>query len=711
MTPSKFAAGWWLWIPKRKVSGPGALGSRRRSLTVQVPVGDGGRKPPGLEERAELFDEDHRPVPPSGASDGDGQVGFPLALVERQQESEQVLQPVQQLAAFPVLEHEVPHRRVLPVEEAQLVHEVGVGEEADVEDQVRVVRDPVLVAEGDQRHRQAAPALRLPVEIHQQLLELVDGQARGVHDPVGDLPDVGHRLPLGPDPVEDIAVRRERVPPAGLVVAADERLVPRFEEQHLRGVAPLLQLLEGLDEVGEVFPLPHIHAQGDPPDFAGGLGAERGEGRDERGRQVINAEVAHVLEALDGVDLPRPAEAGDDDETRLLAHPSAPALRDGLDQAQPAVLPAVEDVDRLGRGVGEHQELVVPEPELHHRLFDGHGLGGDAPGLHHHPPGGPPPPPPRGPPRPPARGGGARARAGGPGLALAQSVLDLPHLPRERVHGEIHGRREIAGGLLAAENPTLRDERDVRCAAGLLGRQHYLGLDDLREDPRELADLPLHHLAEGRGDRDAVAADDAAHPQRFLGARRRRWEGRIASSSRYLATVRRAMTRPRPFRTWAISWSESGLAASSASSRSLIIFLTDREETKSPAHRNNTPPNSSPPFPSPALFRAPFRAWAISWSESGLAASSASSRSLIIFLTDREETMSPAPVAIPLWKKYLSSKSPSAVCTYLFVVTRLMVDSCMPMSSPTSRRESGRRQGSPLSRNSRWNFTMLSVTR
>src|SRR3972149_929537 len=114
MTPSKFAAGWWLWIPKRKVSGPGALGSRGRAPTVQVPVGDGGRKPPGLEERAELFDEDHRPVPPSGASDGDGQVGFPLALVERQQESEQVLRRVQQPAAFPVFDHEVPPGREKP---------------------------------------------------------------------------------------------------------------------------------------------------------------------------------------------------------------------------------------------------------------------------------------------------------------------------------------------------------------------------------------------------------------------------------------------------------------------------------------------------------------------------------------------------------------------------------------------------------------------
>ena len=140
-------------------------------------MSDGGREPLGLEERAELFDEDHRPVPPSGAAQRDGEVRLALALVERQEEGEQVFEPVHELAALRVFQDEFPHRRVATVEGAEGVHEVGVREEADVEDQVRVVGDPVLVAEGDQRDREGARALRFSLEVHQELFELVDGQA------------------------------------------------------------------------------------------------------------------------------------------------------------------------------------------------------------------------------------------------------------------------------------------------------------------------------------------------------------------------------------------------------------------------------------------------------------------------------------------------------------------------------------------------------
>ena len=82
----------------------------------------------------------------------------------------------------------------------------------------------------------------------------------------------------------------------------------------------------------------------------------------------------------------------------------------------------------------------------------------------------------------------------------------------------------------------------------------------------------------------------------------------------------------------------------------------------------------------------------------------------MFFLTETEETISPESEAMPLWKKYLSSNSPCGVSTYLLVVTRLMVDSCMPMSSPTSRSARGLRWATPRSRKSRWNFTRLWVT-
>ena len=56
---------------------------------------------------------------------------------------------------------------------------------------------------------------------------------------------------------------------------------------------------------------------------------------------------------------------------------------------------------------------------------------------------------------------------------------------------------------------------------------------------------------------------------------------------------------------------------------------------------------------------------------------------------------------MPLWKKYFISNTPCGVCMYLFVTTRLTVDSCMPISFATSRNTSGRRCSIPWSRKSR----------
>src|SRR5690348_11902485 len=77
------------------------------------------------------------------------------------------------------------------------------------------------------------------------------------------------------------------------------------------------------------------------------------------------------------------------------------------------------------------------------------------------------------------------------------------------------------------------------------------------------------------------------------------------------------------------------------------------------------------------------------WSESGLAASSSSTSLRIIAWIAVADALPPSSVATLEEKKCLNSNVPRGVCRYLRVVTREIVDSCMPSSSASSRITSG----------------------
>ena len=82
------------------------------------------------------------------------------------------------------------------------------------------------------------------------------------------------------------------------------------------------------------------------------------------------------------------------------------------------------------------------------------------------------------------------------------------------------------------------------------------------------------------------------------------------------------------------------------------------------------------------------RASAISWSEYGCCVSSASIIRLIWSLMPSEAV-----------KKWLNgTTSPFGSMTYFSAVARLTVDSCIPISSPTSARVSGTRCWTPWTR-------------
>src|SRR5262249_19160482 len=120
--------------------------------------------------------------------------------------------------------------------------------------------------------------------------------------------------PLRANPVDDIALARERVTAPTLVIAAHEDLVGRLQEQDLGRVPGGAKPTEDLEQGLEVLALAHVHPEGDVADVAAGLRAELRERRDQGGGEIVHAEVAEVLEALDREALPRAGEPGDDHE-------------------------------------------------------------------------------------------------------------------------------------------------------------------------------------------------------------------------------------------------------------------------------------------------------------------------------------------------------------------------------------------------------------
>src|SRR5262245_11195970 len=88
-----------------------------------------------LDRRPQLLDESDRAVTAARTADGDGQIGLALTPIRGQDETQEILDPPQELTALLVPHHELPHLALTTVERAQLLHEMRIGKEAHVEDE------------------------------------------------------------------------------------------------------------------------------------------------------------------------------------------------------------------------------------------------------------------------------------------------------------------------------------------------------------------------------------------------------------------------------------------------------------------------------------------------------------------------------------------------------------------------------------------------
>ena len=168
-------------------------------------------------------------------------------------------------------------------------------------------------------------AKREDVHVEELLLgELGEGRAEartqggGTHVACVD-DEVGHRarvleLPaLALDGVLDgLAGDRERVAAAVLVVAAHENLVGGVQEEELAGELVLAELADGVRELVEEALAAQVAGHGQVAAHARVDSHELRELRDKARREVVDAEVAHVLEAVQGLRAARAGHARDD---------------------------------------------------------------------------------------------------------------------------------------------------------------------------------------------------------------------------------------------------------------------------------------------------------------------------------------------------------------------------------------------------------------
>ncbi len=107
--------------------------------------------------------------------------------------------------------------------------------------------------------------------------------------------------------------------PARLLVAVEQRLVLGVEEQHAMTQAHPLQLVEHRRERVEILAAAHVADDRGALDLGAFVHEQLDQAADHARRQVVDAEVAGVLEHVHRGRLPGAREAGDDHQ--LLKRP------------------------------------------------------------------------------------------------------------------------------------------------------------------------------------------------------------------------------------------------------------------------------------------------------------------------------------------------------------------------------------------------------
>lgn len=192
----------------------------KKNLLFDVAVGHFGREAAFFEGLLYLLGEHDGAVFPAGAAEGDGQIAFAFADVMRDQIHEEAFDAAEKFAGLGERADVLFDFGVFSSEAAQAGDEMGIGEEADVEDQVGVRGDAVLVTKTDDGDEHGT-FVGIFEPLGDESAEFVDVELGGVDDHVGELADGLHEGALVAEAFSDGQGLAEGVRAAGLAVAAE----------------------------------------------------------------------------------------------------------------------------------------------------------------------------------------------------------------------------------------------------------------------------------------------------------------------------------------------------------------------------------------------------------------------------------------------------------------------------------------------------------
>ena len=191
----------------------------------------------------------------------------------------------------------------------------GVGQEADVDHEVGLHGHAVLEAEREDVNVHELLVGQLGERGLQAFAQGRRAHTAGVDDHIGPVADAGQRHALALDRIgRGVPALGERMAAAVLAIAADQDLVRSLEEQHLAGHLMVAQGLDGVEQLVEQPLAAQVARHAEMAADAGVDADDLRELQDEAGRQVVDAEIPHVLEHVHGLRAAGAGHAGDDDD-------------------------------------------------------------------------------------------------------------------------------------------------------------------------------------------------------------------------------------------------------------------------------------------------------------------------------------------------------------------------------------------------------------